>query len=228
MAAAQVDPVAGAPTVVVVARDARPTRAILSGVRDRGLTAVQASDVHELAAVLARTGPAVAVLSASAAPRAVDEALMLLRITRPEVPVIVLTSRAGRARMLGKLRGGTDDYLITPFRIDELVDRIKLRARRDLDVSFPVLHEGGVTLNVLTGEATANGRAVGLTPTEFAVLRVLLEHAGRPVPKERISSEVWSRPVSSNIVEVYVGYLRRKLGAEHVRTVRGVGYVIST
>jgi two-component system response regulator QseB len=89
-----------------------------------------------------------------------------------------------------------------------------------------VLRHGEVTVDTEFGEVHVDGRRVALSPTEFAVLLALMAEAGAVVSAERVASQAWSEPVSANLVQVYISYLRRKIGAERIRTVRGEGYVL--
>lgn len=149
-----------------------------------------------------------------------------LRRVAPQLPVIALTSREQREQTVSLLRGTLDDYLTTPFPVEELVSRLRLRVSDRMPVDRTVLRAGMVTVDTTLGLVSVAGRLVTLSPTEYALLIALASRAGQPVSQDRLTTEVWGQPKSSNIVEVYVGYLRRKLGADRIRTVRGAGYVL--
>jgi DNA-binding response OmpR family regulator len=149
-----------------------------------------------------------------------------LRRVAPQLPVIALTSREQREQTVSLLRGTLDDYLTTPFPVEELVSRLRLRVSDRMPVDRTVLRAGMVTVDTTLGLVSVAGRLVTLSPTEYALLIALASRAGQPVSQDRLTTEVWGEPKSSNIVEVYVGYLRRKLGADRIRTVRGAGYVL--
>jgi DNA-binding response OmpR family regulator len=144
----------------------------------------------------------------------------------PRLPVIALTSREQREQIVSLLRGCQDDYLTTPFPVEELVSRLRLRVQDQLFVDRTVLRAGVVTVDTALGLVSVAGRLVTLSPTEYALLVALAGEAGQPVSQDRLAAAVWGQPRSSNVVEVYVGYLRRKLGADRIRTVRGAGYAL--
>lgn len=145
----------------------------------------------------------------------------------PDVPVIVLTARERRAGLLRLLRGDRDDYLVRPFAVDELAARIRLRLRSAPPVvDHSVLRHGELVVDTEFGEVSVDGRPVSLSPTEFALLMALLATPGQVVAPCRLAREVWSRDASANLVQVYISYLRRKIGSERIRTVRGAGYVL--
>ncbi len=149
-----------------------------------------------------------------------------LRRVAPQLPVIALTSREQREQTVSLLRGGLDDYLTTPFPVEELVSRLRLRVSDRLIADQTVLRAGMVTVDTALGLVSVAGRLVTLSPTEYALLVVLAGRPGHPVSSDQLASAVWDQPKSSNVVEVYVGYLRRKLGADRIRTVRGAGYAL--
>jgi two-component system response regulator QseB len=145
----------------------------------------------------------------------------------PNVPVIAVTPRERRAGLLGQLRGDRDDYLLRPFAVDELAARIRLRLRLgSVPGTTSVLRHGELTVDTEFGEVHVDGRRVALSPTEFAVLVALIAEAGDVVPSDRLARQAWSEPVSANLVQVYISYLRRKIGPERIRTVRGGGYAL--
>ncbi len=149
-----------------------------------------------------------------------------LRRVAPQLPVIALTSRGQREQTVSLLRGGLDDYLTTPFPVEELISRLRLRVSDRLSADQTVLRAGAVTVDTALGLVSVVGRLVTLSPTEYALLVVLAGQPGQPVSSDQLAAAVWEQPRSSNVVEVYVGYLRRKLGADRIRTVRGAGYAL--
>ena len=155
-----------------------------------------------------------------------DEILSRLRATGSSVPVIVLTANDAISRRVDVLNAGADDFVTRPCSFAELLARIRARLRTaDQTVSTTVSH-GRVTIDLNTREAHIGGRAVELTPREFALLETLMHHAGQVLSQPQLLDQVWGydRGPSSNVVEVYVGYLRKKLRPDVVETVRGAGY----
>ncbi|BDG02323.1 response regulator [Anaeromyxobacter oryzae] len=151
-----------------------------------------------------------------------------LRRRGDRVPVLILTAQDAVADRVAGLDAGADDYLPKPFDLDELGARVRALQRRREGRADPVLQLGGLTLDPAAHEVTLDGRAVPLSAREFALLHVLLEHPGRPVSRARLEERLygWGEQVESNAVEVHVHALRRKLGAEWIKTLRGVGYVV--
>ena len=144
----------------------------------------------------------------------------------PQLPVIALTSREQREQTVSLLRGGQDDYLTTPFPVEELVSRLRLRIHDQLPVDRTVLRAGVVTVDTALGLVSVAGRLVTLSPTEYALLVALADQPGQPVSQDRLAVALWGQLRSSSVVAVYIGYLRRKLGADRIRTVRGAGYAL--
>ena len=149
-----------------------------------------------------------------------------LRKVTPQLPVIALTSREHREQTVSLLRGTLDDYLTTPFPVEELVSRLRLRVTDRTPVDRTVLRAGVVTVDTTLGLVSVAGRLVTLSPTEYALLVALAGRPGQPVSQDQLPAAVWGQAKSSNVVEVYIGYLRRKLGADRIRTVRGAGYAL--
>ncbi|MBA2529002.1 MAG: response regulator transcription factor [Euzebyales bacterium] len=149
----------------------------------------------------------------------------LRRGTSP-LPVIILTARDGVSDTVAGLEGGADDYVTKPFRFEELLARVRVRLRGDHAPEETVLRAGTLSLDLRTRRAGVGGRDVELTAREFTLAETLLRHAGQVLSREQLLSHVWGYDYDpgSNVVDVYVGYLRRKLGSERIRTVRGMGY----
>jgi DNA-binding response OmpR family regulator len=157
------------------------------------------------------------------------DGLDILRRLREEdrpVPVIILTARSDVHDLVEGLDLGADDYMTKPFAFDELLARVRARLRAKPGEEPPALHAGRISLDVKKRQATVGGQVVDLPPREFALLELFLRHPGQVLPRERLLAEVWGsdEEPASNIVEVYVGYLRRKVGEGYIETVRGVGY----
>ena len=156
------------------------------------------------------------------------EVLAQLRGSGSTMPVIILTARAGGADTVAGLEGGADDYMAKPFRFDELLARVRLRMASNGSggAAAAELAHNGLELDVRTRRATIDGRAVDLSGREFALAEELVRHAGQVLSREQLLSRVWGYDFDpgSNVVDVYIRYLRNKLGAERIETVRGMGY----
>ena len=149
-----------------------------------------------------------------------------LRQRGSTIPVVILTARDAVSDRVAGLDAGADDYLVKPFELPELAARIRAVARRHAGRATPQLTHRGVTLDPARREVTREGEPVQLAAREFAVLQALMEHPGRVLSRAQLEERLygWGEEVESNVVEVYVHALRRKLGAGFVQTVRGTGY----
>lgn len=160
-----------------------------------------------------------------------------LRELGSTIPVIIVTARDSVEDTVHGLEGGADDYLSKPFRFEELLARIRLRARAagangaaPAETPSDALEAGDLSLDVRTrtvAVATDTGtRQVELSAREYSMALMFFEHPGQVLSREQLLSRVWGYDYdgASNVVDVYVGYLRRKLGAESIATVRGSGY----
>jgi two-component system OmpR family response regulator/two-component system response regulator QseB len=151
-----------------------------------------------------------------------------LRARADSTPVIVLTARDGVGDRVAGLDAGADDYLVKPFELDELNARIRAVLRRHSGRAQPVLSHGGVTLDPATRQVTKDGQPVLLSAREFAVLEALMARPGALLSRAQLEDRLygWGEEIESNAVSVYIHQLRRKLGADFIRNVRGVGYFV--
>jgi DNA-binding response OmpR family regulator len=142
------------------------------------------------------------------------------------IPVIILTARSSAQDTVAGLVSGADDYMSKPFSFDELLARIRLRLRGARADTPSTLSHGDITLNLLTRRVTIDGREDDLSAREFALLETFLRHPDQVLSREQLLSTVWGFDFDpgSNIVDVYVRYLRRKIGADRLKTVRNMGY----
>jgi two-component system response regulator QseB len=158
-----------------------------------------------------------------------SDGLTLLRRQRERglpIPVLILTARDAVADRVAGLDAGADDYLIKPFDLDELAARIRALLRRRAGRPAPGMEHLGVTLDPAAHRVTRDGADVALSPREFALLQLLMERPGTILSRAQLEERLygWGEEVESNAVEVHVHGLRKKLGADFIRTVRGVGY----
>jgi DNA-binding response OmpR family regulator len=140
--------------------------------------------------------------------------------------VIILTARDGVGDTVRGLEGGASDYIAKPFRFEELLARIRLRLRSEHTPEELVLRVGTRSLDLRTRRVEVEGVSVELTAREFALAEVFFRHPGQVLTREQLLSHVWGYDFDpgSNVVDVYVGYLRRKLGKDSIASVRGMGY----
>jgi DNA-binding response OmpR family regulator len=155
-----------------------------------------------------------------------------LRAREVWTPVLMLTARVEVTDRIRGLDGGADDYLVKPFDFDELKARLRVLVRRGPSPRRPLLQVGSLRLDPRTRMATSRGHQIELTAREFDVLQVLARSPGSPVSRSALLAEVWMDDphVSPNVVDVYIGYLRKKLERPRaprlIRTVRGRGFVL--
>jgi DNA-binding response OmpR family regulator len=154
------------------------------------------------------------------------EVLRDLRNAGQALPVIVLTARGDADDRVSGLEMGADDYLAKPFHFEELVARIRVRLRSGAATEQTQLRVGDVALDLRTRWVSVGGETVELSAREFELLRTFLQHPNHALSREQLLARVWGYDYDpgSNVVDVYVGYLRKKLGADRFETVRGVGY----
>jgi two-component system OmpR family response regulator/two-component system response regulator QseB len=154
--------------------------------------------------------------------------LKTLRKRQDATPVIVLTARDGPGDKVAGLDAGADDYLVKPFELDELAARIRAIQRRVSGRAEPVLSFAGVTLDPATRQVTRDGQPVLLSAREFAVLEALMQRPGALLSRAQLEDRLygWGEEIESNAVSVYIHQLRRKLGAEFIQNLRGVGYFV--
>jgi DNA-binding response OmpR family regulator len=219
-------------------------RFLARGMEQEGHQVTMATD-GEMAIEAARNDPPeMAVLDLNLPRRDGTEVLEFLRSLTEDVPILVLTARAEPAIRLRCLENGADDFMLKPFSFAELRARCRALLRRRSPGL--ILRQGDVELKRVERLVTRNGKAVSLTTREFALLEYLMLHRGRPVSRETLLREVWnvSEAAGTNVVDVYINYLRRKLrdgntpsdgsggadtepaAAPLIQTVRGIGYVI--
>jgi two-component system, OmpR family, response regulator len=154
------------------------------------------------------------------------EVLAGLRARGAEVPVLILSARGQVNDRVRGLDLGADDYLAKPFAFEELLARVRARLRPGAAAPAGVLRAGGIRLDLVAREVTADGREVNLSAREFALLQAFVAHPGQILSRQELLSMAWDMGFDpqTNLVDVYVGYLRRKLGQPVIETVRGAGY----
>ncbi len=151
-----------------------------------------------------------------------------LRQHKKDLPILVLTARDGISDRITALDLGADDYMIKPFDLHELAARIRALVRRAQGRSAPMIEYKSIQLNPSTHEVYKDGNKVELSAREFSVLEILLEKQGHVLTREFLEDQLysWNSEIESNAVEVYIHHLRKKLGSDVIRNIRGVGYLI--
>ncbi len=156
------------------------------------------------------------------------EVLKAMRRTGNRIPVLILTARDAVADRVAGLDAGADDYLVKPFDLEELAARIRALLRRQAGRAAPEIRLGNLSLNPATHEVRLHDQPVNLSAREFALLHAFLDRPGAVFSRAQLEEKLygWNEEVESNTVEVYIHALRKKLGAELIKNVRGVGYMI--
>ncbi|MDO5746197.1 MAG: response regulator transcription factor [Actinomycetaceae bacterium] len=157
------------------------------------------------------------------------EVLEQVRGQGSKLPIIVLTARSSVEDTVSGLEGGADDYMPKPFRFEELLARIRLRLKSsntDDAAAVTLLNVGGLRLDLRTRRASVDGTPIELSSREFTMLQAFMEHSDQVLSRAQLLDMVWGYDFDpgSNVVDVYVRYLRRKIGADRIATVRGMGY----
>jgi two-component system, OmpR family, copper resistance phosphate regulon response regulator CusR len=212
--------------ILIAEDEVRISSFIQKGLRAHGLAPTVASDGVQ-ALNLARSGEFDLMILDLGMPQLDGfTVLQALRNASSTLPVIILTARDGVEDTVAGLRGGADDYMAKPFRFDELLARVQLRLRTPTSAQPTVLSHDGITLDLRTRRLHLDGVVADLTAREFALAEIFLSNPGQVLSREQLLSRVWGYDYDpgSNIVETYVRYLRRKLGADRIETVRGMGY----
>ncbi|MDP1790975.1 MAG: response regulator transcription factor [Methylibium sp.] len=156
------------------------------------------------------------------------EVLRSLRARKERIPVLIATARDSVQQRIEGLDAGADDYVLKPYDLDELLARIRALTRRAAGRAEPVYEHRGVSINPVTREVLVAGQPVVLSAREWAVLEPLLARPGLVLSRTQLEEKLygWKDEISSNAVEVYIHGLRKKLGADLIRNVRGVGYMV--
>lgn len=156
--------------------------------------------------------------------------LATLRAEGNAIPVLIASARDAVEDRIGGLEAGADDYLLKPFDLDELVARIRAILRRHSGSGSPLLKAGSIVMDLARKSVTRSGDAVDLSAKEFAVLEALMQRPGAVLSREKLEEAVygWEDQIGSNAVEVHLHHLRKKLGSEAIKNVRGVGYRIDS
>jgi len=212
---------------ILIAEDEAGIASFLDkGFRASGFTTTVTADGGE-ALSLALTGEFdILILDLNLPTMTGFDVLARLRERNKAMPVVILTARSALKDTVAGLEGGADDYVTKPFRFDEVLARVRARLRGDREAEPTELRVGGIVLDLRARTARVGDRTIELTAREFAMAETFFRHPGQVLSREQLLSRVWGYDYdpTSNVVDVYVRYLRRKLGEDTIATVRGMGY----
>jgi DNA-binding response OmpR family regulator len=215
--------------ILIVEDEARLASFLDKGLRGNGFTTSLAVDGGSALAAASDEDFDLIILDLGLPDTDGLDVLRILRDQGSRLPVVILTARADLSDKVGGFNLGADDYVTKPFRFEELLARVRARLREGGTPEVTVLEAGDVELDLRTRQARVDGEPVELTAREFALLETLMRHPGQVLTREQLLSHVWGYQYDpgSNVVDVYVGYLRRKLGEDAIETSRGMGYRMS-
>ena len=212
--------------ILIVEDEARIASFLDKGLRANGFSTAIAERADEAVAMTIGGGFDLVLLDLGLPDGDGLDVLADLRRKDPRLPVVILTAREGVQNTVAGLERGADDYITKPFRFEELLARVRARLRGDSAREQTVLRAGDASLDLRTRRARVEGRTVELTAREFALAEMLFRHPRQVLSREQLLSHVWGYDYDpgSNVVEVYINYLRKKLGKDRITSVRGMGY----
>ena len=215
--------------ILLVEDDAMIGRAVRQGLANAGFTVDWVSDGRAAELSLANEVYDLAILDLGLPKKDGRAVLEALRGMGNATPVLIATARDSVEDRIAGLNAGADDYLLKPFDLDELVARVRALLRRGSGQSGPVVHVGDLAFDTVRKEVALAGHVLDLSAKELAVLEALLRRPGAVLSRAKLEESVygWGEEVGSNAIEVHLHNLRKKLGAQRIVNVRGVGYRIS-
>jgi DNA-binding response OmpR family regulator len=215
--------------ILIAEDDPRIVAFLEKGLRAQGFTITVACNGLEVLALVQVGQFDLLILDLGLPQKDGLEVLEDLRKQRKAIPIIILTARDDIHDKVAGLEGGANDYVTKPFRFEELLARVRVQLRGlavTVSETTDILEAGGVTLNTRTRQATVNGCSVELPAREFTMAEQFFRHPGQVFSRDQLLDSVWgyNHNSGSNVVDVYIGYLRKKLGSNLIETVRGMGY----
>lgn len=215
-------------TILIIEDEPRIAAFVAKGLKSAGFTTHQTDSGVEGASLAVHGNFDLVILDLGLPDIDGLEVLERIRGQGVDVPVVMLTARTSIEDRLAGLENGADDYMSKPFSFEELLARVRLRLRREasLDASGTSLSHNGLELDLRSRKATVEGKEVDLSAREFTLAETFLRNAGQVLTREQLLSNVWGYDFDpgSNVVDVYVRYLRTKLGRDRIETIRGMGY----
>jgi len=212
--------------ILIAEDEARIASFLEKGLKANGFVTAVAGDGHEAQSMALSGEFDLLILDLGLPGKDGLEVLKDLRRRDRTMPVVILTARDGVTDTVAGLEGGADDYISKPFRFEELLARVRVQLRDDRAPEPTVLQVGDAALDLRTRRARVGSKTVELTAREFVLAETFFRHVGQVLSREQLLSSVWGYDYDpgSNVVDVYVGYLRKKFGRDRITAVRGMGY----
>lgn len=216
-------------SILLVEDDAALAAGLRQALRAEGFAVNHVATGTEALHVIATEKPEIVILDLGLPDMDGLAVLKRLRVANPDLPVLLLTARNTSSDKVAGLDSGADDYLAKPFDMPELLARLRAITRRISATGANLIEVGDVSLDIGSMKVLVGGQEVDLPRREYMLLKVLLEGAGKIQTRDSLEQKLysWGEEVASNALEVHIHHLRKKLGADLIRTVRGVGYTVS-
>jgi len=216
--------------ILLVEDDAMIGESVADGLKAEGYAVDWVRDGKEAEVAVSATPYSLVVLDLGLPRRDGIDVLKGIRERRIDVPVLVMTARDTVRDRIKGLDAGADDYLVKPFDLDELTARARALMRRAAGRSEPLIERGALSINPATREVTWRGESMSLSAREYALLAALAERPGVVLSRAQLEEKLygWNESVGSNAVEVHIHNVRKKLGEDVIRNVRGLGYTLAT
>jgi len=214
------------PKILIVEDEERIWSFLRRGLSASGYSSSVAESGREALALLSAGGYDLVLLDIGLPDLDGLEVLRRMRASDRQTPVIILTARDAVSDRVAGLERGADDYVGKPFAFEELLARVRVQLRTERTTQDTLLQAGDATLDLRTRRLSVDGRVLELSAREFALAELFFRHPNQVLSREQVLSNVWGYDYDpgSNVVEVYVRYLRQKLGPSRIKTVRGMGY----
>jgi len=216
--------------ILLVEDDAMIGESVADGLKAEGYAVDWVRDGKEAEVAVSATPYSLVVLDLGLPRRDGIDVLKGIRERRIDVPVLVMTARDTVRDRIKGLDAGADDYLVKPFDLDELTARARALMRRAAGRSEPLIERGALSINPATREVTWRGESMSLSAREYALLAALAERPGVVLSRAQLEEKLygWNESVGSNAVKVHIHNVRKKLGEDVIRNVRGLGYTLAT
>lgn len=214
--------------LLLVEDDAMMGQAVKVALAQAGYTVDLTEMAEDAEAAMDTTAYDLVVLDINLPEKSGLEMVRELRARSKDIPVLMLTARDTTKQKVEGLNAGADDYLVKPFDLEELLARVQALLRRSSGRQTSDIQNGEIVLDIVARTVQKNGKPVALSAREFAVLAILMENLGKVMNKQEIEDKLygWDIEVESNTIEVHVSHLRKKLGDNIIKTIRGLGYIV--